>query len=253
MQKLLRRYEVHPEFLKTVLSFGIEPNVADVASSTLHISPVNNEQTVTMYLLNYVELNNRNSEKPWSFRRTAIYHDKRSDFDFFLILHPNDGGSFNVRFEKLCFGPSPQATQIQKLLDMPSRLHLLLLSSYIDNWRQYITFLADTWEDENDLALGVEPQKAQADDSFFRVQRLRHINDLANFVLASCSGSLDLVTRLKDNPRSLLHNSNELESLATSVSGSIASSNAFVPRIRNTIELVCVNLVLTVRQLTNHS
>ncbi|KAF2671065.1 hypothetical protein BT63DRAFT_207541 [Microthyrium microscopicum] len=246
MQSLLKEYDVHPEFLKTVLAFGIEPNVADCASSTLNVKWPSETRSCISYLLNYVEENHRNPSKPWSFRRTAVYHDQQADFDFFLLLHPNNTDTFSRRVERLFMPSIPREVNLdaQKLALDPSRLHLLVLSSYVENWRPYITFLADSWEDENDLALGVEPQKAQPQDSFYRVQELRNINDLACFVLASTSGTLDLITRLKDSSESILKNNTELESYSTSVSGSIASCNAFIPRIRNTIDLVGYTLTL---------
>jgi len=92
--------------------------------------------------------------------------------------------------------------------------------------------------------MGIEPAKADAERSFLRVQNLRHVNDQAHFALACCTGNLELIDNLKSSDVSILRDSIDLTTYATSVSGSIQSINVFIPRIRNTIELVGYTLTL---------
>jgi hypothetical protein len=88
----------------------------------------------------------------------------------------------------------------------------------------------------------IKPEEAHANSSFQRVKALRNINDFAYFAKSCCSSNLDLVTRLhKTRLPPFILASGELESYFTSLRGNIESSEALIPRIRNTIDLVRIS------------
>lgn len=88
-----------------------------------------------------------------------------------------------------------------------------------------------------------KPEKAKASESFDRVERLRGIADFVLQANACCKSNLDVVTKLSESSIPDLKDS-ELGSLGTSLNGFIESSDALMPRIRNTIDLVGYTLTL---------
>lgn len=108
------------------------------------------------YQMNYVEENFRDPHNPWSFRHTGVYHQHQHDdhplqFDLFVLLHPNQSSVLDAQvLEWLGIDPSktPLATS-SSTSDMPDpeRLHLLVLSSFLDNWRWYLRYLGERFND----------------------------------------------------------------------------------------------------------
>lgn len=169
--KILRKYDVHPDFFRVVLSFGEEPHLAEASSGNLAIHPSGADRTGVWarskenqskklschpdisYQINYVEENLRKGQGPWSFRHTGVYHRHSPDLDLFILLHPNQYSVIEARlFQRL--GIAPETTSYQILPNWnfddqePYRLHLLVLSSFFDNWRWYFRYLGDQFSDE---------------------------------------------------------------------------------------------------------
>lgn len=141
----------------------------------------------------------------------------------------------------------------------PYRLHLLVMSSFFENWRWYFRSLGDTFaeevctntdmpifevradESQNNLAMIIKPEAAKAQESFSRVKALRNMNDFALFAKACCSSNLELVEKLKCSVTPL-KDSSSLESQKTVLRGHVESSNVLEGRIRNAIDLVGVKI-----------
>lgn len=108
------------------------------------------------YQLNYVEKTKRRLI-PWSWRHTGVYHHRHQSnehqrgYDFFILLHPNET---SVPDERILDGlgifkePRMQAGLSQNEARNQSILvHSLVLSSFICNWRWYLRYLGDQFED----------------------------------------------------------------------------------------------------------
>lgn len=88
------------------------------------------------YLYRYVERNGRSPGNPWSIRQTGVYH-RYSPTDvsnFWLLLHPLVDSMAQKRLNKLY---STQNSFVH-LKANALGLHILLISSYSDNWRWYL-------------------------------------------------------------------------------------------------------------------
>jgi hypothetical protein len=102
----LRKYEVHPDFFRVVLSFGEEPHLAEASSGNLAIHPSDGDRIEISYQINYVEENLRKGQDPWSFRHTGVYHRHSPDLDLFILLHPNQYSVIEARlFQRLGIAP----------------------------------------------------------------------------------------------------------------------------------------------------
>jgi hypothetical protein len=115
------------------------------------------------YQVNYFEKNHRGVNNPWSFRHTGVYHQHSTNGDLFVILHSNEHPVFEQRLQALVnvqpsdnametelTGPQerPFPTNILDLCTNPHLLHVLVISSVIDNFRWYLRFISDQWDDE---------------------------------------------------------------------------------------------------------
>jgi hypothetical protein len=82
-------------------------------------------------------------------------------------------------------------------------------------------------------------EEADSKESFEIVKKLRNVNDFALQAQACCTSNLDIVQKLKGGLVEGFQESNGLHSLESALEGYIGSCDALIPRIRNTIDLVC--------------
>ena len=102
------------------------------------------------YQLQYTEENQRSKHTPWSFRHTAVYHhhDSASNFDLFILLHSIEDSYLEQQLISLT-KPGPRSqSMLRTLLADPSNLHLLIASSYVNNWRWYLRYVGQSFEDK---------------------------------------------------------------------------------------------------------
>jgi len=241
MCALMLKYNIHSDFLRVLLSFGEEPHLAEASSSNIAVHSLGQEQSNICYQINYVEENMRDGKAPWSFRHTGIYHHHASDFDLYVLLHPNKHSVVESRLLQILeIEPSTASHQPRSLdfIQGPYQLHMLLLSSYFDNWRWYFRYLGDKFSIENGRAMIVKPENADARSSFRSVQNLRNINDFTLFAKACCICNLKVVEQLNGSAVTPLKGASELEVFMTMLRGYVESSDALESRIRNSIDLV---------------
>lgn len=91
----------------------------------------------------------------------------------------------------------------------------------------------------------VNPEKADAQESFLRVQSLRNMNDFALFAKACCTSNLEIVKSLAQSSILPTEEFGVLETQDRILRGYVESSSALEGRIRNAIELVCLESVLS--------
>jgi Mg2+ and Co2+ transporter CorA len=90
----------------------------------------------------------------------------------------------------------------------------------------------------------VKPEKADAKESFRRVQNLRNINDFALFAKACCTSNLDVVKALRKSDLTHLKDASSLDAQKTILQGYVESSSVLEGRIKNAIDLVGYTLTL---------
>jgi hypothetical protein len=93
----------------------------------------------------------RKGRDPWSFRHTGIYHHHTSDFDLYILLHPNQHSVLEAHLLKILgLDSSTESNQLQlsAFNQDPYRLHLLVFSSFFDNWRWYFRYLGNQFARE---------------------------------------------------------------------------------------------------------
>jgi hypothetical protein len=96
------------------------------------------------YQLMYVESNGKSSpHDPWSFRQTGAHHKHsvKDNSHRMILLHPNDRAIAQSRLKG-----HAQSCRRAALANHPLNVHLMVLSSYLINWQDYIESLAKELE-----------------------------------------------------------------------------------------------------------
>lgn len=161
MQKLLFEYNVSPEFVSVIWSFGPDENIAESGSSNLYVQsspgleksilpksmtlrkPLTNAEL--SYELRYMEHSGR-AIKPWSERHTGVYHHHREDFDLFILLQSVADSTAERRLRNMSKSESG-IKELQNMSENPFRLHALIASSYVLDWRWKLRTLAQSFEE----------------------------------------------------------------------------------------------------------
>jgi hypothetical protein len=89
----------------------------------------------------YVEKNGRKPPKdPWSMRQTGVFHrySSSNNTSLFIFLHPMKNSVAQRRLEALFEKEGRAGALSQEAMD----IHVLLFSSYLNNWQVYIEELA---------------------------------------------------------------------------------------------------------------
>jgi len=106
--------------------------------------------------------------------------------------------------------------------------------------KRYLSNVTDhrTNSRQNNQAMIVKPENADAKSSFLRVQNLRNMNDFALFAKACCQCSLTVVNSLLSSAVTPLQHNGDLVVQKTTLRGYVESSDVLESRIRNAIDLV---------------
>ena len=98
-----------------------------------------------MYRLLYIEKNGRRAPRDrWSVRQTGIFHNVRlnQQDNCYILIHPMINSAVENRLDGLL--TQPNAAQ---LFDQnPLMIHVLILSSYLENWQPYMETISQTYK-----------------------------------------------------------------------------------------------------------
>lgn len=92
----------------------------------------------------YVERNGRSAPRdPWSYRQTGNYHkfNATKSCSQIVLLHPNNEAIAQTRLEG--HAESPWTAD---LANHPLNVHLVIISSYLVNWQEYVESIATELE-----------------------------------------------------------------------------------------------------------
>lgn len=92
---------------------------------------------IVSYKLNYVEEKPSAQRNRWAFRHLGVYHHHRHDSDLFILLHCSEETALISTLKRL-FAQPGDAPVLEILRRQPARLHEVLLSCHIENWRPYL-------------------------------------------------------------------------------------------------------------------
>ncbi|KAF8244930.1 hypothetical protein K440DRAFT_557560, partial [Wilcoxina mikolae CBS 423.85] len=244
MRKLLTFLRVTPDFLEYLFAYGEKslPSDDGQGRATVTNSLDGAYAADTCYLLRYVEKNGRSwNSNPWSIRRTGVYHRYCPDTqsNVFIFLHPKEQTKLQERIHSLC-------TQDESSMPWanPMRLHLLLLSSYLDNWRWYLSDLGRDFLKTQNTALTIDIR--DTDDytlSFETMLALRNLESKVTPLSTVFGGTLPTIRSLQALNNMLHHEqgfnekdhsqiANRLSIYESRLEGYIISTAALQDRIR---------------------
>ncbi|KAL9615926.1 MAG: hypothetical protein Q9160_009138 [Pyrenula sp. 1 TL-2023] len=150
----------------------------------------------TFYQFRYAEENNRSLSIPWSQRQTGVYHQHSADVDLWILLNPTNESV--VERQLKCLADLPHSTAIKKIAEDPYQLHILILESYLRNWRWYLQWLDEKFEKRNNAAYVFDlKQDNPTVVSFEAVQALRDLHDDVSTLSAHFNGDLKIIDVLK--------------------------------------------------------
>jgi hypothetical protein len=138
MCKIFIRHQIPPGFLDILCGFGDKSHTADEGCASGVYSSLNGASHDIFYQFWYVEKNNRKHGDPWSVRQTGVYHrfsitDSLKAENFWLLLHPMPNSKAQTRMRI-----ATEKLGEDEMVRDPLRLHVLIMSSYVDNWRWYL-------------------------------------------------------------------------------------------------------------------
>lgn len=95
----------------------------------------------TSYIFVYTERHGGLKRTSWPIRQTGVFHryNSKADTNLWIILHPMPQSKVQERLDELVI---KQAASTSLCNDW-HQLHLLIISSYMNNWRWYLNDLSD--------------------------------------------------------------------------------------------------------------
>lgn len=94
-----------------------------------------------MYIFKYAERRMGDPDEPWSIRQTAVYHQQRcrTDESIFLMLHPLYGSHADTQLRQSLKQEDARQGYVQR----PINIHILMVTSYLSRWRDYLLYYED--------------------------------------------------------------------------------------------------------------
>jgi hypothetical protein len=138
MCSIFTQHQIPPGFLDIVCGFGDKSQTAEEGSANGIYSSFTGTSHDIFYQFWYVEKNNRKHSDPWSVRQTGVYHrfstaDSPQAENLWLLLHPMPNSKAQTRM-----AVAAEKLSVVEMARDPLRLHVLIMSSYVDNWRWYL-------------------------------------------------------------------------------------------------------------------
>lgn len=158
MRKTLTRYAVPPRFLDVL--FGVSGNTKyseeGYGAAVFSMAGESSGLCDISYQFKFVEKNDHKHGSPWSFRQMEIFHRVLNPGssssgvaeNFWLVLHPTQNSKSESSIETVC--SSEHASDITS---KPMRVHLQLISAHIDNWRAYLDYEGQIYQEQRKLML----------------------------------------------------------------------------------------------------
>ncbi|KAI9737189.1 MAG: hypothetical protein M1834_000782 [Cirrosporium novae-zelandiae] len=137
---IMTYHKVAIEFLHVIYFFSRKFLEVEEAYSGAMWKAYRNNILEIAYLFKYPEQNQYPEEDgdPWSIRQTGVYHqlDTKAMKNIWIIIHPKKDAAARMQLDNCLKSPS-ESIEISR---HPFLVHILLISTYVDNWRWYMAY-----------------------------------------------------------------------------------------------------------------
>lgn len=148
LRKILTRYAVAPLFLDVLRGVSNETRISEESYGNAFYRASRKSQTniEISYQLKYADHARYDPNFPWQIRQTEVFHrmtvDKGHPQNFWLVFQP----VINSRFEKSLQEKVGDEDKWRSLETNPIRQHVMLISAYVDNWREYLASIGKEYQ-----------------------------------------------------------------------------------------------------------
>ncbi|KAF2809485.1 uncharacterized protein BDZ99DRAFT_531837 [Mytilinidion resinicola] len=173
MMAVTTNWAISGMFFDVLLKFGYQPQIFEESSGFRQALKESDGSFELCYQLMYVEPSGRPTDRDqWSFRQTGVYqkHSMKTRQSKCILLHSNDEPALQKRLEKHAESPEKLA-----LARHPMNVHLVVLSTYIVHWQDYIESMAKSLQDIRKYVLVIDTKRTKVEAK--QLQTLRNIED----------------------------------------------------------------------------
>ncbi|KAF2140220.1 uncharacterized protein K452DRAFT_53018 [Aplosporella prunicola CBS 121167] len=256
LQKLWSTFDISSIFLDVLLGIHSEGRVSEEAyGNTFYNKSVPSEGKRSFdiaYQLKYAEANTHHQGFPWSFRNTEVYHRFSSTQDEIqsscLVFHPMECS----KGEQRLYAETVDATRWSRMQRNPLRLHIVLVCTYVDNWRAVLAHLGKRYQDQRKAISTVDFEDDEDFNqtlNFATMLKLRALEERVQQVLVMLKTTQTLVEKLIRANNDLLaeglydgsehaSTASSLESILIRLNGYQDSVSALARRITSLMKLV---------------
>ena len=200
------------------------------------------------YNLVYAEESKTPTSTTWTLRQIGVFcrYVPNSDGNIWIFLHGKEDSKVQSRISAAMEKWEVSGTRRQSWYS----LHLVVLSSYFNNWRFYLASLNQELERIADIALTLEFSKSSHyTDGYTLLRKLKHLEDKVLPLAARFRTTLATVLELNDTNK-LFHAAghcerqeyldmcNDLKSYETHLNGHLVNVNLLEKRVREILSLV---------------
>ncbi|THX58525.1 hypothetical protein D6D06_02845 [Aureobasidium pullulans] len=271
LKQLLFRYEVSALFLDVVFNLSKETQVAEASYGKVHLlESAPHTRCHGIVGQNSELLQTADAQQNLSTKRTEVYHRISSDDgdtrSFLLMLNPV---SRSKAEEKL--GIKARDSKIWARIEQnPLRLDLLVISTYVDNWRSALTELAEIFQEQRRFILAAkfnDVDDFQKTINFTTMSRLQALEGKVQVMPNMIRSTIMLIDHLVSLNNTLyesrIYDATEQENICQAltamrvrVDGYLATSVALETRISGIFKLVSNAMILRTQTTTaniNHN
>jgi hypothetical protein len=136
MGKILTHHNVDPQFLDLLMSFATGTKESEVGLGRMVLKHHSNGSLEMQYRLSYVE----EVQGGFATRQTGIFHRfvPNGPGNLWIFLNPRTQSTLQIRLENVVRQPEIGRNSFEGW----EMIHLLVLSSYLGDWRWYLKSLS---------------------------------------------------------------------------------------------------------------
>ncbi|KUJ23542.1 uncharacterized protein LY89DRAFT_185482 [Mollisia scopiformis] len=136
---ILNHHNVGSQFLDLLFSFATRKNESEAGPGNLSIKNFPDGSYEIQYRFSYAEEIVGKSSSTWAIRQTGVYHRHvpNGSGNIWILLHPRPDSTVHTRLQDCALEWEGRSGS----LDEWEMTHILILSSYFDDWRWYLKYL----------------------------------------------------------------------------------------------------------------
>ncbi|KKY18572.1 hypothetical protein UCDDS831_g05852 [Diplodia seriata] len=204
------------------------------------------------YQFKYAEANNRSRAFPWSIRRTEVFNRIQTSSEgvrsTWLIFSPKENSELSKQLEH----KARQPDEWSALKANPLRLHIAILSAYIDNWRDFLNDIGKQYSELKKLVWTADVEHVvnlSEAVSFKSMRSLRGLEERVQSVQVTLKQTERLINVLQELNRSMFQDGvyaqtefditvNALRTVVVRLEGYQTSAEALELRVQGILRLV---------------